>query len=140
SSSSTSRPPHEELEKKHRSALDRLDHDDQWAVTLSAKYDGIRDSQQTTSSGSHVFAEEDILELHDDLASTHDSDGSIYLLTSDDIESTVDGDYPDTLWMTVLDPGGLDSRRAAVQWCERAFPDKSGDDLQNACYPRQLTK
>lgn len=138
-SSSTSRPPDEELEAKHRSALDRLDHDGQWAVTLSAKYDGIRDSQQTTSSGSHVFEEADILELHDDLASAHDSDGSVYLLTSDDIASSAEGDYPDTLWMTVLDPGGLDSRRAAVQWCERAFPDKSGDDLQNVCYPRQLT-
>lgn len=138
SSSTTSASPEEELSGIRSDSVDAARMGDQWAVTLSAKYDGISDSQQTTESGSHTFREADILALHDQLEERHESDGAVYLLTSKDLASTADGDYPDTLWMTMLDPGGLSSRDAAVRWCKREFPELSGDSLENRCYPRKL--
>ncbi|MGO1165074.1 MAG: hypothetical protein ACTMHL_00510 [Janibacter sp.] len=139
SSSSSSESASDQLSDLHSDSLDGLDRNGDWGVTLSAKYDGIRDDLQTTEDGSHVFHEDDILALHEDLEEVHGEDGQVYLVTSDDLESTATEDYADTLWMTILDPGGLDSRRQAVAWCERAFPEVSGDELQNACYPRELT-
>lgn len=138
SSSSSTGSASDQLGEMRSDSLDRLDRNGDWGVTLSAKYDGIRDDLQETDSGSHVFQEDDILALHEDLEEFHSEDGQVYLLTSDDLESTATEDYADTLWMTILDPGGLGSRRDAVAWCERAFPEVSGDELQNACYPREL--
>ena len=137
-SSSETTAPDEELSGIRSDSLDSARMGDQWAVTLSAKYDGISDSQQTTESGSHTFREADILALHDRLETRHEEDGAVYLLTSKDLASTADGDYPDTLWMTILDPGGLSSRDAAVRWCKQEFPNLSGDSLDNRCYPRKL--
>lgn len=112
--------------------------DEQWAITLSAKYDGVTDKYQTTSSGSSTFRTADILALHELLEEAHSDDGSVYLLTSKDIASTATEDHPDTMWMTLLDPGGLSSREDAVEWCEDEFPELEGDRLNNRCYPRQL--
>lgn len=137
-SSTETASPEEQLSDIRSDSIDAVRMGEQWAVTLSAKYDGISDSKQTTESGSHTFREEDILTLHEQLENQHESDGAVYLLTSKDIASTADSDYPDTLWMTVLDPGGLSSRDAAVRWCKREFPELSGDSLENRCYPRKL--
>lgn len=137
SSATRSDSPKTTLTNLRRDALNDIDRDGRWAVTLSAKYDGIVDEHQTSASGSHTFGLKDILALHSQLEDRHEDGGTIYLVTSRDLESTADGSYADTLWMTMLDPGGLASRDEALAWCESTF-SLTGDDLLNVCYPRQL--
>lgn len=135
----TSTPSAEDqLGDTREESLTRLTTDDRWAVSLSAKQDGTRDDRQITSSGSHVFRLPDILELHETYASTYGSIGSIYLLRAEDLGST-EGPDDHRIWMTVLDPGGLTSREDAEQWCADEYAWLSGDDLDNACFPRQLS-
>ncbi len=119
-------------------SLGRLATDGRWAVTLSAKQDGTRDERQVTSGGSHVFRLPDILELHEVYDSVYASTASVYLLKAEDLGSTSTGTDSDRIWMTVVDPGGLTSREDAEQWCQNEFSWLSGDDLDNACYPRRL--
>ncbi|CAM4068010.1 hypothetical protein JAAN108728_09765 [Janibacter anophelis] len=119
-------------------SLGRLVTDDRWAVSLSAKQDGTRDERQLTGSGSHVFRLPDILELHQGLELLYSGDASVYLLKAEDLGSTA-GPEDDKIWMTIVDPGLLDSREDAETWCAGQFPWLDGDDLSNACYPRQLT-
>ena len=119
-------------------SLGRLVTDDRWAVSLSAKQDGTRDERQLTGGGSHVFRLPDILELHRGIEVLYSGDASVYLLKAEDLGSTA-GPEDDKIWMTIVDPGLLDSRDDAETWCAGQFPWLDGDDLSNACYPRQLT-
>lgn len=127
----------DELNDLREDSLSRLSTDGRWAVTLSAKQDGTRDDRQVTDSGSHVFRLPDILDLHEEYEATHWY-SDIYLLRAEDLGSTR-GTDDDKIWMTVLDPGYLTSKEEAEVWCELAYPHLWGDDLDNACYPRQLT-
>lgn len=138
STSSSSTSPEEELGDLRDESLTRLSTDGQWAVSLSAKQDGTRDDRQTTRSGSHVFRLPDILDLHEEYESTYSSSASVYLVKAEDLGSS-SGPDASRIWMTIVDPGGLSSREDAATWCEMEFPWLSGDDLDNACYPRQLT-
>lgn len=137
SPSSTTASAEQQLSDLRDDSLARLTTDDRWAVSLSAKQDGTRDDRQVTSSGSHVFRLPDILELHEGYASVYSSSASVYLIKAEDLGSSK-GPDADRIWMTVVDPGGLYSRDDAAQWCQDEFPWLSGDDLNNACYPRQL--
>lgn len=134
----TAAPPSvaEQLSDKRDESLGRLVTDGDWAVSLSAKQDGTRDDRQLTSSGSHVFRLPDILELHEEIESTY-AWTDVYLLKAEDLGSTVGAD-DDKIWMTIVDPGWLTTREDAEAWCEVEFSWLSGDDLDNACYPRQL--
>lgn len=134
----TAAPPSaaEQLSDKRDESLARLDTDGDWAVSLSAKQDGTRDDRQVTSSGSHVFRLPDILELHEGYESTY-AWTDVYLLKAEDLGSTVGAD-DDKIWMTIVDPGWLTTREDAEAWCAVEFSWLSGDDLDNACYPRQL--
>ena len=136
-SSTTTELALDRLESLRAESLGRYAPDGRWAIGLSAKRDGITDSTQTTRDGSHTFYLQDILNLHEDLAEYYEFDGAMYLLLAQDIGSA-QGPNDDTLWMTVLDPGGLSSREDAQAWCENAFPSASGDKLANICYPREL--
>lgn len=128
----------DELSDLRADSLGRLTTYGQWAVALSAKSDGMRDDRQVTSSGSHVFRLPDILELHEYYEGTYDDWADVYLVRAEDLGSTR-GANGDQLWMTIVDPGFLTSRVDAELWCEIEYPLLSGDDLDNACYPRQLT-
>lgn len=127
----------DELNDLRDESLTLLYTDGRWAVSLSAKQDGTRDDRQVTSSGSHVFRLPDILELHEGYDSVYSSTTDVYLLKAEDLGSTT-GPDGDRIWMTIVDPGGLSSRDDAERWCADEFPWLSGDDLDNACYPRQL--
>lgn len=119
-------------------SLGRLVTDGSWGVSLSAKQDGTRDDSQWTRTGSHIFRLPDILDLHETIDSTYSSTASVYLLKAEDLGSTK-GPDGDKLWMSIVDPGGLSSRDDAELWCEGEFWWLSGDELDNACYPRQLS-
>lgn len=136
-SPTTTASPEEELEALRQESLEHYNPDGRWVVGLSAKRDGITDLSQTTRDGSHTFGLQDILELHEDLASSNVQHGAVYLVLAQDIGSA-QGPDDDTLWMTILDPGGLSSREDAQAWCEQTFPFKSHEALANVCYPREL--
>lgn len=140
SSSSSSDPasPREKLRTLRGQSLDEAPMDGRWAVILSSKYDGIEDKYQETDSGSHVFRLPDILDLHDNLGRQYVQAGDVYLLASEDLRETSKIDHPDTVWMTVLDPGGLDSEDEAQQWCDDNFSHLSQERRANACGPVQL--
>ncbi len=138
STSSSTTSAEDELGDLREDSLARLSTDDRWAVSLSAKQDGTRDDRQTTRNGSHVFRLPDILELHEEYESTYSSSASVYLIKAEDLGSS-SGPDASRIWMTIVDPGGLSSREDAASWCQDEFPWLSGDDLDNACYPRQLT-
>lgn len=137
STTSSSASAVDQLGDLREDSLARLSTDDRWAVSLSAKQDGTRDDRQVTSSGSHVFRLPDILELHEGFEAMYSSSASVYLLKAEDLGSTK-GPDEDRIWMSIVDPGGLASRDDAEQWCAAEFSWLSGDDLENACYPRQL--
>lgn len=138
STSSGTTSAEDELGNLRGDSLSRLSTNGRWAVSLSAKQDGTRDDRQVTSSGSHVFRLPDILELHEEYDGTYSSSASVYLIKAEDLGSS-SGPDASRIWMTIVDPGGLSSREDAKEWCEGEFPHLSGDDLDNACYPRQLT-
>lgn len=137
-SSSTTPPVDAQLETTRQSALGRAHLDGRYAVTLSSKMDGQRDEYQTTASGSHVFRLADILALHEDLVDEYGDDGDVYLFTDQDLASTADKDYGSTMWMTVLDPGGLESKEDALDWCENAFAHQTDEERANSCGSRRL--
>lgn len=138
STSSNTTSAEDELGHLRDDSLARLSTNGRWAVSLSAKQDGTRDDRQTTSGGSHVFRLPDILELHEDYDRIYSSSTSVYLVKAEDLGSS-SGPDASRIWMTIVDPGGLSSREDAKRWCQDEFPHLSGDDLDNACYPRQLT-
>ncbi len=139
SSSSTSKSPKDQLSNARKSSLQSLDLDSSYAVVLSAKFDGVTDDFQTTHSGSSTFHLPDILDLHRDLKNSYSSDGDVYLLTSTDLEGTSDIDKPNTVWMTVLDPGRLADKEDARDWCDSNFAGLSDAEQANSCAPVQLT-
>lgn len=136
---SPSTPPvDEQLATTRRDSLRRANLDGRYAVTLSSKQDGQEDSYQTTESGSHTFRLPDILALHEALDQEYGSEGQLYLFTDQDLESTSDQDYDSTMWMTILDPGGLQSKEDALDWCESTFAHQSDEERANSCGARRL--
>lgn len=129
--------PLTDLEALREESLLSYDPNGRWVVGLSAKFDGITDARQTADSGSNVFGLDDILDLHEQLAEVHSDDGRVFLVLAKDVGSA-QGPRDDEIWMTLLDPGGLYSRDEAQAWCEENFADVTGEELANACYPREL--
>lgn len=47
-------------------------------------------------------------------------------------------DHPDTMWMTVPNPGDLESADDARAWCADTFVGLSEEQCANACGPLEL--
>lgn len=111
-----------------------------WVLQLDSKYEGVYDPQQTTANGSHSFGLPDIYQHYQDLASYAGSKGlhNILLLKATDFGTQVA--LPADTWVTLADPGGIDSYEAGLAVCSTLYPTLSGDDLLNSCMPRQLSQ
>lgn len=119
-------------------SLDGLQLDGRWILQVGSKYEGVTDPRETTASGSHTFLLPDIWTTHENLASALSSQGDVLLLQATDFGRQVS--LPDVTWVTILDPvdspvWDYDSGQAR---CAELYPNLWGDDLANACMPRQL--
>ena len=108
----------------------------QWVAQLSSKYDGIVDPLQTSGSGSHTFHNVDILAEFQRMQALDLGGASLTLLLSTDYgqRETVSGH---ALWVTFAMPG-LSSASEVQSWCSTYFAPLTGQELQDACTPRQL--
>lgn len=129
----------QQLDSARASSLRGLSLDDRWVLQLDSKYEGITDPRQTTASGSHTFGLPDIWAGHQDLATKVRGNGisRVLLLQSTDFGQQMTS--PGVMWVTLADPGGINSYAAGVTMCSQLFPNLSGDDLTNSCLPRQLS-
>ncbi|WP_406832486.1 hypothetical protein ABEG17_06585 [Pedococcus sp. KACC 23699] len=112
--------------------------DGSWAAQLSSKFIGVTDPLALAANGTHRFLAADILAEH--LALRGDdrfSGSSVVLLKGTDFgkKSTVNGK---TLWVT-LAVGYFYDEQSVQDFCQSAYPDKSGPALANVCMPRTLT-
>ncbi|MEO7848062.1 MAG: hypothetical protein ABIR75_03295 [Arachnia sp.] len=115
-------------------SLTHLSLDGRWVAVLSTKRSGIEDPSQTAKNGSHVFYDDDILALHQDLASKFTGDADVLLVRTSDF-----GKQPksgNVFWRTIADGGFYDEEQAA-NWCNYHFTG-TAKEIENACLPRQL--
>lgn len=128
----------ERLNAARDESLDGLQLNGRWILQLGSKYEGVTDPRETTASGSHTFMLPDIWATHEDLASEFAGQGDVLLLQATDFGRQVS--LPGVTWVTVVDPAGspVTSYDAGVARCASLYPGLSGDDLANACMPRQL--
>ena len=110
--------------------------DGQWVAQLSSKYDGISDPLQTSGSGSHTFHNIDILAEFQRMQALNLGGASLTLLLSTDYgqKEMVAGH---ALWVTFAMPA-LSSAGEVQTWCSTYFAPLTGQQLQDACTPRQL--
>lgn len=119
-------------------AVDQVTLDGSWAAQLSSKYVGVTDRLALAANGTHRFLAADILAEHLALRGDERFSGSqVVLLTGTDFgkKSTVNGK---TLWVT-LAVGYFYDEQSVQEFCQSAYPDKSGAALANVCMPRTLT-
>ncbi|XVX20459.1 hypothetical protein ACQP1U_00855 [Actinomycetota bacterium] len=115
-----------------------LNLDGRWIVQLASKYDGVPDPRQIASDGSHIFRYVDILAEHQRISGQMGAKGvNTYLLMGSDFGKQIN--ISSKTYTTIADPGGLYSKADAQSYCSQLFPGLSGKDLQNVCYPRQMT-
>ncbi|MGV8846456.1 hypothetical protein [Tessaracoccus sp.] len=122
------------LEELRDESVPYLSLDGHWVVVLSTKKSGVEDASQTARNGSHVFYDDDILSLHEDLADLFSSDADVLLIRSSDF-----GKQPrsgDVFWRTIVDRGFHDKEQAA-DWCNQHFTG-TAKDIENACLPKPL--
>ncbi|MGZ4776591.1 MAG: hypothetical protein ACXVYW_14935 [Oryzihumus sp.] len=123
------------LDQARASSLPNLNLDGHWAVQVASKFNGVTDPTETTASGSHTFGNADILAEYQSLA-TRFSAYPVMLVKGSDFTTAAGNDR---IWVTLVDPGNLPDRAAALTWCSGQFPSLTGNALLNVCYPRQLT-
>ncbi|MCE1178377.1 MAG: hypothetical protein LWW86_05025 [Micrococcales bacterium] len=115
-----------------------IDLDGHWILQLASKYDGVSDPRQIASDGSHVFRYVDIYAEYQRIAGNMGAKGvPVRLLLGSDFGKQLS--FSDRTWVTIADPGGISSKEAANDYCAQLFPNLSGKDLLNVCYPRQMT-
>ncbi len=122
------------LEQLRDESVPYLSLDGRWVVVLSTKKSGIEDTSQTARNGSHVFYDDDILSLHEDLADLFSGDADVFLVRSSDF-----GKQPtsgDVFWRTIVDRGFYDEEQAA-DWCNDHFTG-TAKEIENACLPKPL--
>lgn len=129
-----------ELQKLRASSLEVFAPHEQWIVQLASKWHGIVDLEQTTKKGSHTFTVVDILSEYRELRQRFGD--SVILITSTDFAKQIK--YPrkpanEPLWTTIYDPGDLDSREDAEDWCLSAYPNLDKTSRMNVCLPKQAT-
>jgi hypothetical protein len=149
-SSSQSKPPRQPTSaERERSALSQLkkqaardlattDFDGQWAAQLSSKYVGTKDTRQVTASGSHIFKAVDILAEHNALRKKFSGGHEVLLLRGQDFHPHK-SPKGRTVWYTFV-LGSFSSANDIRNFCAFAYPDLSGDVLQNRCRPRTLRR
>lgn len=123
-----------ELEQLREESLPGVSLDGRWVAVLSTKKSGTEDTSQTAKNGSHVFYEDDILALHNDLANLFSHDADVFLVRTSDFGKQPESG--DVFWRTILDRGFYDEDQAA-QWCNSHFTG-TVEEINNACLPRQL--
>lgn len=127
-----------ELEALRAQSLAGVDLDGRWVLQLSSKYDGVNDPAQTALDGGHVFHLPDILAEHQQLKTQlQDQDVPVLLLKSSDFGSST-SERRDRTWVTLADPGSMNSKAEAQSRCAALFPGRSGAALDNVCLPRQF--
>lgn len=122
------------LGEMRQESLTRLSLDGRWVAVLSTKRSGIEDASQTAKNGSHVFYDDDILALHQALASKFSGDADVLLVRTSDF-----GKQPksgNVFWRTIADRGFYDEEQAA-SWCNYHFTG-TAKEIENACLPKQL--
>ena len=89
-------------------------------------------------SGSHTFRASDILAEHNRLRSRFGGTGPVVLLRGQDWGAGLShkGDGA-TFWYTFV-LGDFSSKADVADFCQRAYPDYSGDHLADFCFPRRL--
>lgn len=127
------------LGKQRDQDLPTVPMDGQWTIMLSSKWVGATDQYQTTKSGSHTFMALDIWEQYLQLKKTMPSDVRIVMFYGSDYNSRMRDKDGKTIY-AVSALGSWASRAAADAWCQARFPDQSGQELLNSCYPIQLSR
>ena len=129
--------PAEQLEMRRQESLEVATFDGHWAVQLASKYDGQVDPYEFTENNTHTFYLADIWREHQrltDLLAAHET--PVYLFDARDFGRQRERHAP--YWVTVADPGTLETEEEAWEFCASLFPDRTGDRLENSCVPREL--
>ena len=122
------------LEQLREESVSSLNLDGRWVAVLSTKKSGTKDESQTARNGSHVFYEDDILAMHENLVEMYSEDADVFLGSTSDF-----GKQPksgDVFWRTFVDRGFQDEEQAA-NWCDDHFSG-TVEEIKNACLPKQL--
>ncbi|RLP09473.1 serine/threonine protein kinase [Propionibacterium australiense] len=129
-----------ELNDARSRSMQNLVLDGRWVLQIDSKYEGIYDPQQTTADGSHTFTLPDIYDRYQENVQYAAAHGihSMLLLKGGDFGKQIFS-LPEDTWVTIADPGGIDSYDAGLAVCSSLYPNLSGDALLNSCLPRQLT-
>lgn len=129
--------PQDQLETRRQESLEVATFDGHWVVQLASKYNGQVDPYEFTPSGTHTFYLADIWREHQqltDLLAVRDV--PVYLFEAGDFGAQ--RERHNTYWVTIADPGGLNSKEEAEQFCAELYPERSGDRLENSCVAREL--
>lgn len=127
----------EALRQRRSDSLEVLSFDGHWMIQLASKRDRQVDDYQTTAAGSHTFDLLDIWQEHEAITlELADDDIPVYLLEATDFGPQRQRN--DIYWVTLADPGTLETEEDAVAACAQLFPGLSGDELENSCRPRTL--
>ena len=122
------------LEELRDESMPQLKLDGHWVAVLSTKKSGIEDKSQTAKNGSHVFYDDDILALHEDLADRFNGNANVLLVrTSDFGKQRASGDV---FWRTIVDRGFFDEEQAA-EWCNSHFTGTT-QEINNSCLPKPV--
>lgn len=113
--------------------------DGQVVVQLSSKWVGITDPREIAEDGSHTFRATDILDLY--RADLEQYGSEIVLVRSTFFGKQLNYSKKpagEPMWV-VLDTRKFSDMEDARSWCSEQFPNLSGNDLLNSCYPRIAT-
>lgn len=123
-----------ELELRRADSLPFVTLDGRWVAVLSTKKSGITDPEQTAKNGSHVFYEDDILALHEELALEFAGSARVLLVkTSDFGKQRKNGDV---FWRTIAD-AGFTSKEAVTLWCAEQYSGTQ-KEIENSCLPSAM--
>lgn len=127
-----------QLNDAREESMQDLRLDGSWILQIGSKYEGVVDERETTASGSHEFMLPDIWAVHEELADRFADEGDVLLLQATDFGRQVN--LPSTTWVTIIRPTdySIPDYDSGVAHCSQLFPSLTGDDLANACVPRQL--
>ncbi|MDO5735008.1 MAG: hypothetical protein Q4P15_00875 [Propionibacteriaceae bacterium] len=123
-----------ELELRRTDSLPFIALDGRWVAVLSTKKSGTTDPQQTAKNGSHVFYEDDILALHEELALDFSGSARVLLVRTSDF-----GKQPksgDVFWRTIAD-AGFTSKEDVTAWCGQYYSG-TPKEIENSCLAREM--
>lgn len=125
------------LEERRDISAAELSLDDRWVVQLASKHPGEVDPYEFTERGTHTFYARDIWAQHLQIeAGVADHDATVLLLNAEDFGRQRDREA--TYWITLVDPGYLETEEEADAYCAELFPELTGHQLDNSCLSRRL--